>query len=380
MVAFVLGVFLFWVALYLYLPTLPVYVQTKTGSLATVGLILGQYGLWLAIARIPVGISADWLGRRKPFILGGLILVGLGAWLLATADSATGLFVGRAVTGVAAATWVPLLVMFTSFYPAREAARATALVTTVASLGRAAAPSVTGFLNELGGYTLAFYLAAGVAVLAFLIFLPQPEKPRPGQRPSLASIGRLFIRRDVLVPALLNAVVHYAVFAIALGFLVIRAKEFGANDVAQSLLVSLHLFMLVAGNVLASALVRHVRPHSLVLVSVVIMAASIAATALGPTLPLLFLAQIVFGLSHGILLPILMGLSIENVAEAERTTAMGLHQSIYAIGMFAGPWLSGMLAKAVGLQTMFLVTSAGVLAAGLILSRFLGRPTASRGW
>ena len=52
MAAFVLGVFLFWVALYLYLPTLPLYVQTKTGSLATVGLILGQYGLWLAIARV----------------------------------------------------------------------------------------------------------------------------------------------------------------------------------------------------------------------------------------------------------------------------------------------------------------------------------------
>ena len=39
MAAFVLGVFLFWVALYLYLPTLPPYIETKSESLATVGVV-----------------------------------------------------------------------------------------------------------------------------------------------------------------------------------------------------------------------------------------------------------------------------------------------------------------------------------------------------
>jgi MFS family permease len=46
---------------------------------------------------------------------------------------------------------------------------------------------------------------------------------------------------------------------------------------------------------------------------------------------------------------------------------MGLHQAVYAAGMFAGPWLSGILADALGLRPMLGVTAAGCLALGLFL-------------
>jgi MFS family permease len=67
-----------------------------------------------------------------------------------------------------------------------------------------------------------------------------------------------------------------------------------------------------------------------------------------------------------------MGMSIENVVEANRTTAMGLHQAVYAIGMFAGPGLSGVLADAIGIQPMFGVTAFGCLALGPFTTRWLG--------
>jgi predicted MFS family arabinose efflux permease len=66
-----------------------------------------------------------------------------------------------------------------------------------------------------------------------------------------------------------------------------------------------------------------------------------------------------------------MGLSIRDVADAQRTTAMGLHQSVYSIGMFAGPWLSGLLADAMGIRPMLGVTAAVCLAAALVLIRLL---------
>jgi MFS family permease len=50
---------------------------------------------------------------------------------------------------------------------------------------------------------------------------------------------------------------------------------------------------------------------------------------------------------------------------------MGLHQSVYAIGMFAGPWLSGILADAIGIQPMLGVTAFAVLAIGLSGARLL---------
>jgi len=48
------------------------------------------------------------------------------------------------------------------------------------------------------------------------------------------------------------------------------------------------------------------------------------------------------------------------------TTATGLHQAAYAIGMFGGPWLSGMLASALGIRPTFGVTAFGCLVLGLL--------------
>ena len=77
------------------------------------------------------------------------------------------------------------------------------------------------------------------------------------------------------------------------------------------------------------------------------------------------------GLSQGVAYPVLMGMSIQHVADGERTTAMGLHQAVYAIGMFSGPWLSGILADGVGIQPMFGVTAFVCLVVGLTATRWL---------
>ncbi len=99
------AVFLYWVAQYLYMPTPPLYVALHTENLAMVGVVLSMYGLWQAIIRIPLGIFADWLGWRKPLIIVGVVLAGLGAWMMGTAHGIPQLLIGRTLTGLAAGTW-----------------------------------------------------------------------------------------------------------------------------------------------------------------------------------------------------------------------------------------------------------------------------------
>ena len=362
---------LFWMCLYLYAPTLPTYAQTKTGSLASVGIILAQYGLWQAIIRLPVGIAADWLGRRKPFIIAGLVLAGLGAWLMGSASTAWGLGVGRAVTGLGAATWVPLVTVFSSLFPAQDAVQATALLSAIGSVGRVAATSVTGSLNLTGGYSLAFYLAAATAGLAALLVVPAREKVHPPRQPSVDSIGRLITRRDVLLPSLLAAIVQYYVWAVTFSFMPILANRLGATDITQSMLMTLHVGLVALGSFSAAAVVRRLGALRLVYITFVLLAAGTALTALAPSLALVFAAQFLLGVGRGLGYPILMGLSIRDVADAQRTTAMGLHQSVYSVGMFAGPWLSGLMADAMGIRPMLGVTATVCLAAALVLIRLL---------
>jgi MFS family permease len=303
-----------------------------------------------------------------------LALSGLGAWLIAQADSPTQLLVGRAITGLAAGTWVPLVAVFSSQFPAHEAVRATAILTFVSSLGRMSATGLTGSLNDWGGHSLAFFLATGVAVLAILLVLPAHEQRRPAARPSLGSTGRLITRRDVLVPAVLAAVGQYADWGITFGFMPILVKQLGGAGATQSLMVSMHLGVIALGNLAASALVNRISSQRLVYFGFGLVASGIGLAALAPSLAVLFVAQFCLGLGQGMNGPVLLGLSIRYVADAERTTAVGLHQSVYALGMFAGPWLSGILAEAMGLRPMFGVTACACLLVGLfIASRLAAR-------
>jgi len=366
-------VFLFWMALYLYVPTLPVYAQTHSDNLALIGVVISMYGLWQAIIRLPLGIAADWLGRSKPFIIAGMVLVGLGAWVMGTANGINGLIVGRAITGLAAGTWVPLIVMFSSFFPHAEAVRATAVLTLVLSVSQLVATGLTGWLNELGGYPLAFFLATGTAGLAIILVIPAQETRRPSKAPSLRGIGKLITRRDVLIPALLNTIGQYVGMASTFGFIPILAQSLGAGNVIQSLLVAVNFVVYILGNLLATTVVRRIGNRAMVVASFVMMAAGLVIAAAATSLSWVFAAQVCCGLAGGVSYPVLIGMSIENVSSGERSTAMGLHQSVYGIGMFAGPWLSGILANAIGIQPMFGVTAFACLTLGLLGARWLAR-------
>lgn len=367
----ILAVGLYWISLYLFVPTLPVYAQTKTANLALIGTVLAQYGLWQALVRFPLGILSDWLGKRRPFVFLGFFLAGLGAWLMGSSSTIQGVLVGRAVTGLAAASWVILVVAYSSLFPAREAVRATAILAIVNSVSCMFATGITGKLNNLGGYSLAFTLAAVSAGLAVLVYLPVKEQPLERKAPSLKGTGRLITRKDVLLPSLLNALAQYASWATAFGFVPLLAKQFGAGNVAQSLLVSMNLAVGIVGNFLTTTFVRRFGARRLVLAGFLSMVGGISLLWLAQSLTWVFAGSFFIGLGFGLCYPTLMGMSIEHVENSQRSTAMGLHQAVYGIGMFAGPWLSGILAKSIGLQPMFGITAAGVFILALLGTRKL---------
>jgi len=368
---FVAASILFWVSLYLYVPTLPTYVGTKTESLSVVGVVLAQYGLWQTVIRFPVGIAADWWGRRKPFILGGFLLSAIGALVMANAGGVAGLTLGRAITGLAAATWVPLVAAFSTLHPPERAIQATAALSFAGSLGRTLATSVTGSLNNRGGYALAFLLAAGTAGLALLTIAPLKQEKRPPRMGSLGSLAAMVTRRDVLLPSLLSAAMQYVSWAASFGFILVLAERLGAGDVAQSILVSLYIGVSLAGNLATTAIADHVDAHTLVSGSFLLAALGLGLAAAARSIPLVYAAQISLGVAVGVAYPLLMGLSIRNVDDADRTIATGLHQAVYGVGMFAGPALSGVLASWVGMQAMFGVTALLSLVPVAVVSRVM---------
>ena len=88
--------------LFMVLPVMSIYFdQYQQASAFLLGLALGIYGLTQAILQIPLGLLSDKIGRR-PVILGGLLMFILGSVVAATAETAIGVVIGRALQGAGA--------------------------------------------------------------------------------------------------------------------------------------------------------------------------------------------------------------------------------------------------------------------------------------
>ena len=365
---------LFWTAQNLYVPTLPTYVLGKSSSLTQVGIVLSMQGLWRGIAALPLGIAGGWLGRGKPLIVIGLGMAGAGAWAMRAASSVTGLALGRAMTGAGAGTWVLLVVASSSLFPPQEAVRASAMISFAGSAGSMVATAVTGSLNDLGGYSLAFLLAAVTAAIAILIVLPLREERRPRQRPSFGSISGLIGRRQVLLAALLSGLAMYVSHACRMAFVPILAKELGASDVALSVFSSLTLAVMMVSNLLVTVIVKRMGARRLLMLGYIFLAMGALASALAPSVPVIYVAGIFLGLGTGFTFSVLIGINMQQVKGSERSMAVGLNQTLSALGIFAGPSVSGVLADWLGLRPMFGITAAMCLVLGLLgASRLAGK-------
>jgi radical SAM protein with 4Fe4S-binding SPASM domain len=145
-----LATYFFWISLYLYVPVLPLHAQELGANLQMVGIVIASYAIGQLLLRIPIGVGSDIIGR-KPFAVGALVLSALGAVWLAVSPDPWSLFAARTLTGVAAAGWVAISVLFASYYPASNTSRAMAIIMSVNTLSLVTATFIGGLIAEYFG-------------------------------------------------------------------------------------------------------------------------------------------------------------------------------------------------------------------------------------
>src|SRR3954452_23358651 len=190
-------------------PLYGVYREELGFSATTLTVLFAVYALALVPSLLVFGQLSDRVGRR-PVIVGGLVLAGLGLVLLAAAHSVAALLVARAVQGIAlgaAVGTVPAALV--ELEPSGDHSRAAMAAVLGQSGGSAAGPLLAGVLAQwapaprqlcyLAGLVLA--LAAIAAVLA----IPEPHRASGAwrlQRPSVpAPIRTRFARASLTCAA-----------------------------------------------------------------------------------------------------------------------------------------------------------------------------------
>lgn len=145
---FILVTLLYWTTLYIYVPILTPYLETLGASYSYIGLVVGSYGFMQILFRLPVGIHSDRMGKRKPYILVGMLTGTLSCFIFAVFEPLGWTLVARAVSGLCASTWVVFTVMYAGFFRKEEATRAMSTISLLIVLGQLIGMALSGWLAE----------------------------------------------------------------------------------------------------------------------------------------------------------------------------------------------------------------------------------------
>ncbi|CAM3931267.1 MFS transporter [Paenibacillus alkaliterrae] len=362
---------MYWTSMYVYVPTLSPYLSDRGLSLQLIGIVLGSYGFVQMFVRFPLGILSDRLGKRKPFILLGMLTAGFSCLLFLIPGLWIWPLAGRLMAGVCASTWVAFTVLYASYFGAGQTGRAMGNISVMTVSGQMIGMLLSGWLTEGFSENAPFSLGAIIAgiglLLAFMLKEPLAElRDQPGM--SFAMIRNVVRTRTLLQVSLLSILAHGVLFITMFGFTPLKAEEIGAGGFGLSVVV--FAFMLphaFASLVTARWFTPRFGYWGTIGTGFVLSTLCTAAMVFADSLSMLAATQAINGFAQGLHMPLLLGLAIRDVEPPGRATAMGLYQALYAIGMFTGPFLAGWLNEGWGLNGGFLFGSLLGAAAAMLV-------------
>jgi MFS family permease len=333
---------------------------------AWLGVLTASFAVVPLFLAIPSGQATDRFGERTVMLVGSVLLVCSGAVFLIEGLGAVGLVLGSVVLG----TGHLCSVVGQQSAVANTAGPGTfdtafGYYTFAASLGQAAGPAV---ITLFGGQAaipdtrLIFAVATGlaVAVVACTAFLRLPPARKTGTAVEAGGM-RTLIRIPGLLRALLISSVVLSAVDITLVYLPALGTDRGLAAGFVGILLTLRAIASMTSRLFLGRLVRLVGRRRLMIASVTLSAASMAAVGL-PLHPVgLTVLVVLLGLGLGVGQPLTMSWLAEMAPAGLRGRAMALRLTGNRLGQVLIPSTVGLVAAGVGAAGVLWAT-AGALA------------------
>ena len=366
--------------MFLILPVFALYATTLPGGddHALIGLALGMYGLTQAALMIPFGMASDRYGR-KPVIIVGLVIFALGSFVAASADTLTGVILGRALQGAGAisAAVTALLADLT-----REEKRTQAMALIGSTIGLAfafslaAGPAFYKWIGVPGIFAMTGVLAL-LAILVIKYVTPNPGKTafHSDAEANPAKLGDVLRNTELLRLNWGIFALHAAQMAMftVVPFALVKAGGLDGEHHWQVYLpVLLGSFVLMV-----PAIIYGEKRGELKRVFV-----SAVALMLAAQVGLAFSMEIFWGVVAALfayfvafnVLEASLPSLISKIAPPEaKGTAMGVYNTAQALGLFFGGAAGGWLAQHQGFGAVF-AFCAGLMAVWLLLAARMTPP------
>ncbi len=342
------------------LPVLPRYVHGPLGyGDVTVGIVIGSYAITGLLLRPFAGRLADRRGR-KPTVLLGILVLGLGGLLYLPGLGLLGVILARLATGAgegalytAGSAWI------VDMAPVERRGRVLGLYGLAVWGGLSVGPLAGELLLDAGGYNAVWAFAAALPLLGALIAsrVPDPFVPLPHSEP------HPLIAPEAVGPGIAVALAAVGYAAVA-AFVVLHLE---ARGIGHGVLVfGAFAAMIVIARLIAGNLPDRVGAAPVAIVASLVEAAGLLTIGFAESLPVALIGGCAMGAAFSLVNPSLMLIALGRVTASARGAAMGTYTAFFDLGVGLGAPLAGAAAALSDYEGAFVFSAVVVSAAALI--------------
>lgn len=359
---------MFWFAQYVYVPyQTPFLIEMGTPT-AVVGIVVGAYGLTQFLARMPIGLAADRVGRHKGFIIFGVAAAGLASVLRIVMPDADGFLAANLLSGLASGMWISFMVLFATYFAQDKLQKATGRIIAANNIG-----IFCGFLLSTVSYAtygMGFLCLAGALVSGAALLLSLGIREERVVREPLAVRELITVYKDkrLILFSMFALVQQGIMMSTSMSFTAEAARRIGATEWEIGMCAVVYIIAAVVSSYFAASDLAS-RYGAKVWVPMSSMALVIYCLLVphAPTALAFYGVQLFAGISTGVLFSYCTSEAMQEVPQSKRSTAMGYHQALYAIGMTVMPVITGNIVAACGMANAFYFLAATSLV-GVVVS------------
>jgi MFS transporter, PAT family, beta-lactamase induction signal transducer AmpG len=336
------------------------------------GLDMARVGVFASIALIPFVIKVFFgmlsdrynffgLGHRKPYIAIGLLVQVICLVVVASVNPGQQYwtFVGIAF----------LLQLGMAFYdtctdgmalditPLAEKGTLQGFMVGGRSVGVIVAASVAGFIAEQS-WPMVFYFLAATSLLPFLLLFFVREAPRASGERFDWSAFRAFKSPQVLAAAGVGLVVFLVVVGANQLVNPSLANRLGIDLSTAGTITTVWGFGCVAGAFLGGIIMDRAGDRLALLAAMGAVAVTLVLVAFTPSLPMAYLAAVLFGIAYGGAQATYFALAMKYTTPAIAASMYAILMAVTNVGQGIGLGLGGVLANSAGYTITFLVFAA----------------------
>ncbi|MBD3415288.1 MAG: MFS transporter [Candidatus Aminicenantes bacterium] len=354
-------------------PAFPVIIEDLGISTQSIGLLITVFTLPGIFLTPVLGALADRFGRKR-ILVPSMILFGLAGGACALVRDFQCLLVLRFFQGVGAASLGSLnITIVGDLFSGNERTTAMGYNASVLSVGTASYPAIGGVLATAGWHYPFFLPLAAVPLGLWVLFSlknPEPEKEQDFKQ-YLHSAWKSIKKRQVVVLLIAISFTFVILYGSYLTYFpLLLSHKFKATPLVIGLLMSVMSLTTAVTSSQLGKLAKTFTKKNLIKAAYVLYGAALVIFPFIPSLWLLLIPTILFGLAHGVNIPSLQTRLAELAPMKYRAAFMSVNGMVLRLGQTLGPVLMGLVYVGWGIEGA-ICAGAGFSAAALLLLVFV---------